>query len=318
MGVARNRPPAILLMGPTAAGKTRLALYLARHFPLDIISVDSAMVYRDMDIGTAKPDAATLARAPHRLIDIRDPSASYSAAQFRTDALIEMSRISRSGRVPLLVGGTMLYFRALTGGLAALPPASPLLRKRLEKRAAQAGWPALHQHLAQLDPTAAARIHPHDAQRIQRALEVIEISRRKMSDLQREHQQAEEEQFGYRIHRIVVCPGSRQVLHQRIQQRFADMLEQGFLAEMERLFRRPDLHPDLPSMRCVGYRQGWRYLAGEVDQAEMTRQTLAATRQLAKRQLTWLRQESAALWYDLDGPPAMSSVSENLGSFLEI
>ncbi len=312
-----TRPPAIFLMGPTAAGKTGLALKLRDRFPLDLISVDSAQVYRGMDIGTAKPDAATLARAPHRLLDIRDPSGRYSAAEFRHDALHEMSRISQAGRIPLLVGGTMLYFRALSGGLARLPAASPLLRERLETEAVRAGWARLHERLAKLDPAAAEHIHPNDPQRIQRALEVIELSGRKLSDLQREHQQ-QEEHCGYRILRLVVCPSARQVLHQRIEARFHNMLEQGFIDEMKVLRARGDLRPEMPAMRCVAYRQAWKYLEGEIDLREMTRQAVVATRQLAKRQLTWLRQESAALWYDLDRDAAQESVFAEVAGFLEL
>jgi tRNA dimethylallyltransferase len=313
-----QRPRAIFLMGPTAAGKTGLAVALAGHFPLDIISVDSAMVFRGMDIGTAKPDAATLAHAPHRLIDIRDPADNYSAAEFRHDALHEMSSISRAGRTPLLVGGTMLYFRALSGGLARLPAADDALRRRLEAQAREVGWPVMHRRLEALDPTAAAHIHPNDPQRIQRALEVIELSGRRLSELQREHRQRREDRFGYRVLRLIVCPESRQVLHQRIEQRFRHMLRHGFVEEVRTLHERGDLTAGLPAMRCVAYRQAWRYLQGEIDLEEMTRQAIAATRQLAKRQLTWLRQESGALWYDLDVVGARQSVIDQVAAFLEL
>lgn len=312
------RPPAIFLMGPTASGKTALALQLRDQFPLEIISVDSALVYRGMDIGTAKPDAATRARAPHRLVDIRDPTGHYSAAEFRQDALHEMSCVSQAGRVPLLVGGTMLYFRALSGGLAHLPAASPSLRRRLVQEAGAAGWAHLHARLAELDPIAAEHIHPHDPQRIQRALEVIELSGRKLSALQREHQQQRQPQCGYRVLRLVVCPADRQVLHQRIETRFHDMLEHGFIDEMKALRARGDLGPEMPAMRCVAYRQAWKYLEGEIDLQEMTRQAVVATRQLAKRQLTWLRQESAALWYDLDFAAAQKSVFDEVAGFLAL
>lgn len=310
-------PPAIFLMGPTAAGKTGLAVDLVNRYPMDIISVDSALVFRDMNIGTAKPDAAILQKAPHRLIDIRDPAESYSAAEFREDALAEMSEISGKGRVPLLVGGTMLYYRALAGGLADLPPADPALREELESQGLELGWPALHEQLQELDPLIAQRIHPNDAQRIQRALEVIRLSGRKMSELQAEHQQLEAETCAYRILRLVVCPDSRAVLHQRIEQRFESMLQQGFLEEMRALMQREDLHPGLPSMRCVGYRQAWSYLKGEIDQQEMIRKAQAATRQLAKRQLTWLRQETGALWYDLQWEAAQKTVQQDVDRFLE-
>ena len=295
---------------------------LAAQFPLDIISVDSALIYRGMDIGTAKPDEAILRRAPHALIDIRQPTQSYSAAQFREDALEEMTAITGQGRVPLLAGGTMLYFKALSDGLADLPAADHEVRARIEKQAAKAGWRALHSELAAKDPEAAARIHPNDPQRIQRALEVIELSGRKMSDLHRQQREQKPEQgpgrdWGYRVLKIVVCPQSRQELHARIERRFFRMLDAGFMDEMKALRARGDLDPSLPSMRCVGYRQAWGYLEGESTYDEMCRKALAATRQLAKRQLTWLRQESAALWYDLDVKSAHETVFEVVSHFLE-
>jgi tRNA dimethylallyltransferase len=305
---ADARPPAIFLMGPTASGKTGLAMQLCERFPLDLISVDSALVYRGLDIGTAKPDPAVLERTPHRLIDIREPTESYSAAEFREDALAEMARIREAGRVPLLVGGTMLYFRALGSGLAPLPAASPLLRKRIERDAQRLGWAALHRRLAGLDPEIARKIHPNDPQRIQRALEVIAITGRRMSELQHEHRAREAEQLGYRVLRLVVCPNSRQQLHERIERRFRTMLARGFLDEVARLRARGDLDRDLPAMRCVGYRQAWSHLEDEIGHEEMVRQAVAATRQLAKRQLTWLRQETGALWYDLSADAALKSV----------
>jgi tRNA dimethylallyltransferase len=267
-----------------------------------------------MDIGTAKPDAATLAVAPHALIDIRDPSESYSAAEFREDALREMAQITAQGRVPLLAGGTMLYFKALRQGLAELPAADPDLRVRLEAEAAEIGWPAMHRRLAELDPAAAARIHPNDPQRTQRALEVIELTGRPLSELQAEQQA---ERFGYDVLRLVACPQPRSVLHQRIEQRFDAMMAEGFLEEARRLFERGDLHRDLPSMRCVGYRQAWGYLAGDYGLEEMRRRAIAATRQLAKRQLTWLRQERGALWYDPTEEGAQRTVFEKVRKFLE-
>jgi len=308
-------PRTIFLMGPTASGKTDLAIELHRRFAVDIISVDSAMVYRGMDIGTAKPDAATLARAPHALIDIRDPAESYSAAEFREDALEEMAKCVRRGRVPLLVGGTMLYFRALTRGLAKLPSASPEVRAALEAEAREHGWAALHGRLAALDPEAGRRIHPNDPQRIQRALEVIELTGRRISQLQREQ---EDEQLGYRVLRLVACPQPRARLHARIEQRFQLMLEQGFLREVETLRARGDLLRELPSMRCVGYRQAWSCLEGEISHAEMCRKAVIATRQLAKRQITWLRQETDALWYDPCKESAQNFVIGELGRFLEL
>ena len=309
-----SKPPAIFLMGPTASGKTSLAIEMRRRFPVDIISVDSALVYRGMDIGTAKPDAGTLQQAPHALIDIRDPTESYSAAEFRHDALNEMSRITARGRVPLLVGGTMLYFKALARGLARLPSASPGLRRVIEDRASEQGWAALHRELAEKDPEIAERIHPNDPQRISRALEVIELTGRKMSELQ--GQQAEQE-LDYRVLRIVACPEPRKVLHQRIELRFGQMLEEGFMDEMKALRARGDLSPEMPSMRCVGYRQAWGYLEGESDFEEMRQKALAATRQLAKRQLTWLRQETTALWYDPTIGNKKESVFREVSKFLE-
>ncbi|MBT8065127.1 MAG: tRNA (adenosine(37)-N6)-dimethylallyltransferase MiaA [Gammaproteobacteria bacterium] len=301
-------------MGPTASGKTDLAIELRRRFPVDLISVDSALVYRGMDIGTAKPDADTLREAPHALIDIRDPRESYSAAEFRADALAAMARITRAGRVPLLVGGTMLYFRALTRGLAELPPADQDLRARLEAEAAELGWAGMHAKLKRLDPEIAGRIHPNDPQRIQRALEVIELTGRRMSELQAAQA---DDRLDYRVLRIVACPRDRAVLHERIEKRFDQMLEDGFLDELKALRERGGLHPKMPSMRCVGYRQAWRYLEDEIDHDEMCRQAVVATRQLAKRQLTWLRQESEALWYDSTVRNGQDSVFGDVRKFLE-
>lgn len=321
-GHDRSRPPAIFLMGPTASGKTGLAVALAEQFALDIISVDSALVYRGMDIGTAKPDEAILRRAPHALIDIREPTQNYSAAEFRQDALAEMAAITGQGRVPLLAGGTMLYFKALSGGLADLPAANQEVRARIKKQARQVGWPTLHSELAAKDPETAARIHPNDPQRIQRALEVLELSGRKMSDLHRQQREQKSEQgpardWGYRVLKIVVGPQSRQELHGMIERRFYQILDQGFMDEMKALRARGDLDPSLPSMRCVGYRQAWVYLEGESTFEEMCQKALAATRQLAKRQLTWLRHESGALWYDLEVESARESVFEVVSHFLE-
>lgn len=312
---AEQRPPAIFLMGPTASGKTGLAVELRRRFPVDIISVDSALVYRGMDIGTAKPDAKTLQLAPHALIDIRDPAESYSAAEFREDALAAMADSSGHGRVPLLTGGTMLYFKALSGGLASLPPASPELRESLERQARELGWAALHRRLAELDPPIARRIHPNDPQRIQRALEVIELTGRRMSDLQREQQ---EERLAWRVLRIVACPRSRAELHRRIERRFRQMVADGFLEEVRALRERGDLHRELPSMRCVGYRQAWSFLEGEIELGEMVRKAVAATRQLAKRQITWLRRETDAVWYDPSVETAQKTVIGEIARFLDL
>ena len=289
-----NPPWAICLMGPTASGKTDLAVALRHRLPLEIISVDSAMIYRQMDIGTAKPEPAVLQQAPHRLIDILDPAESYSAAAFREDALREMAAIRQAGRIPLLVGGTMLYFRALEQGLSPLPEADPAVRKQLEVEAAELGWEALHRRLASVDPESAARIHPNDPQRLSRALEVYTISGRPLSELWR---MAQAEALPYRLLKLAVAPPERATLHRRIAQRFAQMLEQGLVGEVEALYRRGDLHEALPSIRCVGYRQVWQYLAGELSRDEMSEKGIAATRQLAKRQFTWLRSEDRLHWF---------------------
>lgn len=273
-------------MGPTASGKTELAVELVRRFPLEIVSVDSALVYREMDIGTAKPGPEVLAEAPHRLIDILDPAVSYSAAQFREDALREMAQISAAGRVPLLVGGTMLYFRALEQGLSELPQADAGLRAEIEAQARQQGWPALHDELARVDPAAAARIHPNDPQRLQRALEVYRLSGVPMSELQHRRR---DDAFPYRALRLALLPVDRERLHGRIERRFENMLAQGLINEVAYLYERGDLDLSCSSMRAVGYRQVWRHLDGEYDREEMSRQAVVATRQLAKRQLTWLR-----------------------------
>ena len=278
-------PPAIFLMGPTASGKTALAVSLVEHFPLEIISVDSALVYRGMDIGTAKPDAATLARAPHHLLDIRDPTEAYSAAAFCDDAQRLMADICARGKVPLLVGGTMLYFRALLQGLDDLPRADPALRQKLESEAASRGWPALHADLAQIDPITAARLSPNDSQRIGRALEIFRLSGQPMSALLDKAQTA----LPYRVLQLALIPSDRAVLHQRIAARFDAMLAEGLLDEVETLRKTYALSADLPAMRAVGYRQAWAYLDGEIGRNGLREQGIAATRQLAKRQLTWLR-----------------------------
>jgi len=295
------RPLAILLMGPTASGKTDLAVALSEHLPCDIVSVDSAMVYRGMDIGTAKPDAATLARAPHRLIDCCDPAEAYSAARFCEDARREMAVIAASGRIPLLVGGTMLYFRALQQGLSPLPSADPEVRQRLEREGRRLGWAAMHRRLAQVDPVAAAQIHPNDPQRIQRALEVFELTGRPLSELQRTGQGRPA--LPYRLLKLVRAPAERAILHQRIERRFHAMLASGFEDEVRGLWARGDLTADLPSMRCVGYRQMLKYVTGEYKYPLMVQRGIIATRQLAKRQWTWLRTEADCHWlYDADAP----------------
>jgi tRNA dimethylallyltransferase len=282
----------ICLMGPTAAGKTDLAVELVERLPLDIVSVDSAMVYRGMDIGTAKPDAAVLARAPHRLIDVCDPGDPYSAARFRADALREIAEILGKGRVPLLVGGTGLYFRALESGLSDLPAADRAVRARLAAEAMLFGWDHLHRRLAAVDPLAAARIHRNDPQRIQRALEVWELTGRPISDLQSTPGDA----LPYGLVRLVRAPVERDVLRERIARRFHAMLAAGFEAEVQRLLDRGDLAPDLPSLRSVGYRQMVAHLLGEYDRATMATRAIQATAQYAKRQMTWLRAVEGATW----------------------
>ena len=316
-------PPAIFLMGPTASGKTDLAIALCEHLPCEIISVDSAMVYRGMDIGTAKPSAEELARAPHRLIDICDPAETYSAADFRRDALAAMAEIAAAGRIPLLVGGTMMYFKALLHGMSGLPAASPELRRLLEKQAEDLGWDALHRELQAKDPIAAKRIHPNNRQRLLRALEVLRLTGRPISEFWQADEssaagkpvsghggdiedytyftrwQADETpSLPYTVVQLAMMPPERRVLHERIRLRFLKMLEAGFLDEVRALMLREDLHPDLPSMRCVGYRQAWSYLSGEDDYDTFVSKGVAATRQLAKRQLTWLRKWSDVDWLD--------------------
>jgi len=282
---APSLPPAVFLMGPTASGKTALAVSLVERFPLEIISVDSALVYRGMDIGTAKPDAATLARAPHHLLDIRDPTETYSAAAFCDDARRLMADIVARGRVPLLVGGTMLYFRALLQGLDDLPRADAALRKKLEAEAAARGWPALHAELEAVDPVTAARLAPNDSQRIGRALEIFRLTGKPMSALLDRAQS----ELPYHVLQLALIPSDRAVLHQRIAARFDAMLADGLIDEVQSLRQSYALTANLPAMRAVGYRQAWAYLDGEIDLGELREQGIAATRQLAKRQLTWLR-----------------------------
>lgn len=298
---ADTRPLAIALMGPTASGKTALAADWAERLGTEIVSVDSALVYRGLDIGAAKPDAATLARAPHRLIDIRDPHEVYSAADFAGDALAAMHALQAQGKLPLLVGGTGLYFRALLIGLSAMPEADADTRARIAAEAAARGWAGLHAELAQVDPVAAARIHATDPQRITRALEVYRLSGRPISAWQ---DAAIRRPFPYRVLKLVLAPRDRAVLHERIARRFDAMLAEGFLDEVRRLRADPRLHPDLPAIRAVGYRQAWAHLAGECDAASFREQAIAATRQLAKRQLTWLRGEADARWFDPAGDRA--------------
>ncbi len=279
-------PPAILLMGPTASGKTAVALELATRLPVEIVSVDSAQVYHDMNIGTAKPNPATLAKYPHHLIDLISPEESYSAARFCADALRVTADITARGRIPLLVGGTMLYFKALREGLSDLPDADVELRRKIDAEAAEHGWPALHAALAALDPATAARLKPNDAQRIQRALEVVRLTGAPLATSYAIKSQATPP---YRFISLGLMPGDRAVLHERIAQRFDDMLATGLIDEVTALRTRYKLHANLPSMRCVGYRQVWEYLEGHHDRTALREKGIAATRQLAKRQMTWLR-----------------------------
>ncbi|MCK3654859.1 tRNA (adenosine(37)-N6)-dimethylallyltransferase MiaA [Pasteurellaceae bacterium Macca] len=305
-----SKPLAIFLMGPTASGKTDLAIALRQKLPVEVISVDSALIYRGMDIGTAKPSSAELALAPHRLIDILDPKESYSVANFREDALNEMAEITAQGKIPLLVGGTMLYYKGLLEGLSPLPSADPTLRAEIEARAEQQGWGALHQELLRIDPVAGARINPNDSQRINRALEVFYLSGKTMTTLTAE----QGEGIPYDILQFAIAPQDRSVLHQRIEQRFHKMIELGFEAEVRGLFQRGDLHRDLPSIRCVGYRQMWEYLAGEVSLDEAIYKGICATRQLAKRQITWLRGwQSEIQWLDsLDPQGSFAKMIEKM------
>ena len=317
-------PPAIFLMGPTASGKTDLAVELCRQLPCDIISVDSAMIYRGMDIGTAKPSPDEQAAAPHRLIDICDPSEIYSAADFRRDALTEMATIRDRGRIPLLVGGTMMYFKALLHGMSELPSADPVLRRELENQADEHGWASLFTELEQEDPVAARLIHPNNHQRLLRAIEVIRLTGKPISVLWEQGsgngptnampervddypyftrwQADEPSSLPYTVLQLAMAPSDRQILHERISRRFRLMLKSGFLEEVRSLMARGDLHSELPSMRCVGYRQAWAHLVGEYDEQELMDKGVAATRQLAKRQLTWLRKWSDLDWLDSDNP----------------
>lgn len=287
-------PPIICLMGPTAAGKTALAVSLAERLPIEIVSVDSALVYRGMDIGTAKPEPHVLAQIRHHLVNILEPTEAYSAAQFRTDALHAVEQILARGRVPLLTGGTMLYFRALEHGLAELPPADPAIRDRLEDEARAQGWAALHARLAKVDPEAAERIHANDPQRIQRALEVFELTGKPLSSLQG---RSGGEPFPYPLAKWVIAPRDRAWLHARIEARFRQMLANGLVEEVASLRSRGDLDLSMPSMRAVGYRQVWEYLEGRYDYETMVERGIVATRQFAKRQFTWLRSDTGAEWF---------------------
>ena len=292
---SEHKSLAIFLMGPTASGKTDLAIQLRQQLPVEVISVDSALIYRGMDIGTAKPSKAQLALAPHRLIDICDPAESYSAANFRKDALREMQEISAQGKIPLLVGGTMLYYKALLEGLSPLPSADDKVRSEIEAKATLIGWAGLHQELCKIDPISAQRINPNDSQRINRALEVFYLTGKTLTELTAQKGEA----LPYDILQFAIAPEQREVLHLRIEQRFHKMIELGFQQEVEKLYRRPDLNENLPSIRCVGYRQMWEYLRGDYDHDEMVFRGICATRQLAKRQITWLRGWTSPIqWLD--------------------
>lgn len=301
--MAPDLPPAVFLMGPTASGKTELAEHLAAHWPFEVISVDSALVYRGMNIGTAKPDQALLQRLPHHLIDIRNPDQSYSAAEFRRDALPIMDAITARGNIPLLVGGTMLYFKVLYEGIAELPPADEEIRSQILADAQQHGWQEMHSRLAAIDPQAAAALHPNHSQRIQRALEVYYATGRTLSDFQaRQSPQS----FPYRVAQIGLWPQDRAELHQRIKLRFEQMLAQGLIEELQQLKQQYMLHQDMASMRSVGYRQVWDFLNGDYDRAELLEKGVAATRQLAKRQFTWLRKwpsiQKVIVDYEVNSP----------------
>ena len=290
-----NRPLAIAIMGPTASGKTAFAVEWAQRLDTQIISVDSALVYRGLNIGAAKPDADTLRLAPHRMIDIRDPHEIFSAADFAREALPHMQALAEQGKVPLLVGGTGLYFKALMQGLSVMPASNAELRAQLQARAISEGYLALHAQLQSVDPISAARIHPNDPQRILRALEVYLLSGKSLSAWQAA---TEQQEFPFRVLELVLSPQDRGVLHERIVLRFDQMLEQGFLQEMHELLKNSLLHPDLPSMRAVGYRQAWAHLRGETDFSTFREHAIIATRQLAKRQLTWFRGQSTSHWFD--------------------
>jgi tRNA dimethylallyltransferase len=307
-----TRPLAIFLMGPTASGKTALACELSDRYPLGLVSVDSALVYRGLDIGSAKPDRATLQRYPHELIDIRDPAQPYSAADFAVDATAAMARVAAAGKVPLLVGGTGLYFRALQRGLSELPEADPVVRERLAAEAAAIGWAAMHARMAAGDPAAGERIRPGDTQRIQRALEVMELTGRPITELQN----APRKPFPWRVLKLALLPDDRAALHERIARRFDAMLADGFLDEVRGLKALGGLHADLPAIRAVGYRQAWEFLGGQGDAANFRERGIYATRQLAKRQVTWLRSELDARTFDPDRGDPLPEAGRAVGQFL--
>ena len=308
-----DHPKAILLMGPTASGKTGVAMELTRHFPVELISVDSAQVFRDMDIGTAKPDAETLKTFPHHLIDLISPEETYSTARFREDALALMADITARGRVPLLVGGTMLYFKTLLQGLAELPQACPETRAEIDAQAETHGWPAVHAQLASVDPETAARLHPTDAQRVQRALEVYRLSGRPMSELIAEGQQ---QQPPFDFVALGLLPSDRSVLHARIAERYDAMLKAGLEEEVTMLRRKYRLSLNLPSMRCVGYRQVWEVQDGLAPRAEMRDRGVYATRQLAKRQITWMTNTLKPVSFDCLAPDLFAQIERRVAQAL--
>ena len=301
-------------MGPTASGKTAIALELSARYPIRLISVDSALVFKDMNIGTAKPDAATLQRFPHDLVDLITPEESYSAARFRHDALAAMHSAVADHKIPLLVGGTMLYYRALLEGLADLPQADAAMRAELDEKAAQLGWPVMHIELAKLDPITAARLKPNDSQRIQRALEVCLVSGRSMSALLAESQT--QAALPYQVLSLGLLPSDRSILHHRIEQRFRQMLTEGLIEEVEWLRSRYDLSLDLPSMRCVGYRQVWEWMDGAYSQKELTDRGIFATRQLAKRQITWMTNTLKPETYDCLDQDLLAKIKQRIDGFL--
>ncbi len=301
-----NDLPILCLAGPTASGKSASTHILAQHWPIEVIVMDSATIYRDMDIGTAKPSTEEQAAIPHHLLDIRDPAESYSAAEFATDATRLIQEIRARGHYPVLCGGTMLYYKALREGLNDLPQADPAIRQQLDERAQEIGWPGMHEELTRIDPVTAARLAPRDSQRIQRALEIFHISGKTMSDWLKDKAQPQEGSHQYVT--MSLEPEDRSWLHKRIAVRYHDMIEQGLLQEVEKLYQRPDLHPGLPSIRCVGYRQLWSYLDGEVSLDLAIEQAIAATRQLAKRQLTWLRSEPERQQFNCQNPQAAEQI----------
>ena len=305
-----NQPPVICLMGPTASGKTALAMALQEALPCDIVSVDSALIYRDMNIGTAKPSKAELAQYPHRLIDLRDASESYSAADFCRDALAEIAEIRSNNRIPLLVGGTMMYFKSLIEGISPLPTANTEIRQAIEREALAKGWQAMHEQLAEIDPVSALRIHPNDPQRLTRALEVYRLTSNTLTQLT----QIKGAKLGGNVLQLAITPQERSTLHERIALRYQQMIAMGFEQEVIKLKSRGDLHQDLPAIRCVGYRQMWQYLDGEFDHDEMIFRGVCATRQLAKRQLTWLRNWPDLHWLTTDDNTNLAQVLSLLDS----